>query len=250
MTYRIKTEHFEGPLDLLLSLIEEERLDITRFSLAAVADQYLEYMSSQSSITLENMAQFLAVASRLILIKSKALLPLLEFSEEEEEEIRDLEQQLAEYKKFKDIAKMLGESLAAANPSFARESFWGVKSVFYPSPDLDAAKLRDCFRSVLGELPQADKLEEEMIREVITLEERMHHLETTLRERMRASFAEIVASAQDKVEVIVSFLAMLEMVKQRVIHAEQGSIFGDIALEHRVKRDDLKEQDQNPNDAQ
>src|SRR5664280_991792 len=99
--YQIKTEQFEGPMDLLLQMTEEQKLDITRVSLAKTAYQYLQYIANTQNITLEHLADFLSVASRLILIKSKALLPMLEFTEEEEEEIKDLEYQLAQYKKFK-----------------------------------------------------------------------------------------------------------------------------------------------------
>ena len=131
--YNIKIEQFEGPLDLLLQLTEQEKLDITRVSLAQIADQYLQYISQAENITLQNLADFLSVASKLILIKSKALLPLLEFSPEEEEEIKDLEHQLAEYKKFKEAAG--GLNLLLQNPLrfFSRESFVGQGVVCYTS---------------------------------------------------------------------------------------------------------------------
>ena len=90
MGYHFRLDHFEGPLDLLLSLIEREKLDITTVSLAQIADQYLEYLSTEKNVTLENLAAFLSVASRLLLIKSRALLPVLTFTEEEEESVDDL----------------------------------------------------------------------------------------------------------------------------------------------------------------
>ena len=233
MVYNIKIEQFEGPLDLLLQLTEQEKLDITRVSLAQIADQYLQYISQAENITLQNLADFLSVASKLILIKSKALLPLLEFSPEEEEEIKDLEHQLAEYKKFKEAAT--GLNLLLQNPLrfFARESFVGQGVVFYPPASLTSNDLLKAFTKVLGEIPVVEKLEQEMIKEVLTLEEKIVHLQETLRQKVQTSFAELIANATDKVEVVVSFLAMLEMVKQKLIHVEQGELFSEIRLKYK-----------------
>ena len=233
MVYNIKIEQFEGPLDLLLQLTEQEKLDITRVSLAQIADQYLQYISQAENITLQNLADFLSVASKLILIKSKALLPLLEFSPEEEEEIKDLEHQLAEYKKFKEAAG--GLNLLLQNPLrfFARESFLGQGVVFYPPEKITSEDLRKAFSKVLGEIPVVEKLEQEMIKEVLTLEEKIVHLQETLRQKVQTSFAELIANATDKVEVVVSFLAMMEMVKQKLIHVEQGELFSEIRLKYK-----------------
>lgn len=233
MTYHIKLEQFEGPLDLLLQLTEQEKLDITRVSLAQIADQYLEYIAQAQDISLAHLSDFLTVASRLILIKSKALLPMLEFTEEEEEEIKDLEHQLAEYKKFKDAAKNLAEIFDSKNISFSREGFLGLGNVFYPPENICAEDLQKAFNKVLGEIIVQEKLEEKMVQEVLTLEDKILHLQETLRQRATASFSELVANATGKVEVVVSFLAMLELVKQRLIHVEQGELFSEIHLKHK-----------------
>lgn len=233
MVYQIKTEQFEGPLDLLLQLTEQEKLDITRVSLAQIADQYLEYVSKSEDITLGHLADFLSVASKLILIKSKALLPMLEFTEEEEEEIRDLEQQLAEYKKFKEISKKLAEIHDSPSRSFSREGFFGLGTMFCPPEKISTEDIKKAFSRVLGEIPLAEKLEEEMIREILTIEDKIAHLQEFLREKVQSSFSEIVSSAKDKVEVIVSFLAMLELVKQKIIHVEQGELFSEIHMKHK-----------------
>jgi segregation and condensation protein A len=231
--YHIKLEQFEGPLDLLLALTEQEKLDITRVSLAKITEQYLDYINKAQHITLEHMAEFLSVAAKLILIKSKALLPLLEFTEEEEEEIRDLEHQLAEYKKFKDAAIEIGKLVENKNFGFTREGFSGLGVVFYPPENIKVVDLRSAFAKVLGEIPILEKIEEEMIREVLTLEDRIVHLQNTLREKVQTSFAELVAHTQDRVEIVVSFLAMLEMVKQKLIHVEQGELFSEIKMRHK-----------------
>lgn len=233
MSYNIKLEQFEGPLDLLLQLTEQEKLDITRVSLAQISDQYLEFIANAKNITLAHLADFLSVASKLILIKSKALLPLLEFTEEEEEEIKDLEHQLAEYKKFKDASLKLGEIFNGPDALFSREGFLGVEKVFYPPENIVAEDLGKIFNKVLGEIPVAEKLEEESVKEVLTLEDKITHLQDTLRQRVEASFSEIISTARDKVEIVVSFLAMLELVKQRMIHVEQDGLFSEINLKHK-----------------
>lgn len=234
--YKIKTEHFEGPLDLLLQLTEEQKLDITRVSLAKIADEYLEYIASAENITLEHLSDFLSVASRLILIKSKALLPTLELTEEEEEEISDLEHQLAEYKKFKEAAKKTAELFSRSQAAFSREGFLGQSVVFFPPENFGAEDLKKTFSKILGEIPLIEKLEEEMVREVLTLEEKIEHLQSTLKERAETSFSELIKNAKDKIEVVVSFLAMLEMVKQRIIHVEQGDLFSEIRLKHKEQK--------------
>ncbi len=233
MLYNIKLEQFEGPLDLLLQLTEQEKLDITRVSLAKITDQYLEYISSAKDVSLSHLADFLNIATRLILIKSKALLPLLQFTEEEEEEIKDLEHQLAEYKKFKDAAKNLEIIFQSPAASFSREGFLGLSVVFYPPKDITSQDLAKAFNRVLGEIPVAEKLDEDIVKEVLTLEDRIVHLQETLRVRVQSSFSQLVADAKDKVEIVVSFLAMLELVKQRIIHVEQGELFSEISLKHK-----------------
>lgn len=235
--YKIKLDQFEGPLDLLLSLIEEQKLDVTRLSLAKVADQYLQHISSQKDITLENLADFLTIASKLILIKSKALLPVLELSNEEEAEIKDLEQQLAEYKKFKDISHRIGKMFSSPRQSFSRESFLGTRIFFCPPPNINLFDLKKAFQKILSEIPAFEKLEEEMVKEVITLEEKIAHLQNMLQKKIETNFSEIVGNAKDKIDVIVSFLAMLELVKQRIINVEQNGLFNEIKLKRAINAD-------------
>lgn len=234
-----KLEKFEGPLELLLSLIEEEKMSITELSLAHVADQYLEYIKNNASIQLENLADFLTVASRLILIKSRALLPTLQFTEEEEEEMQDLAKQLEEYKKFKEASIQIGKMSAAGRISYSREGYFGIKNIFYPPEGINVFDLKKYFQGVLAEIPIVEKLEEEFVREVITLEEKINELQDVLRQRVEMSFADISAGSGDKAGVIISFLAMLEMVKQRIIDAEQGELFKEIKVRSRLRSHSL-----------
>jgi segregation and condensation protein A len=236
MEYHIQLEQFEGPLPLLLTLIEREKLDITRLSLARIADQYLEYVSREEHITLDNLARFLSIAARLILIKSKALLPILAFTEEEEGEIGDLEAELRRYKRFKEAAKRLGMIISEGHTLMTRESSLESIPIFLPPKNISKDDLANYFRSVIGNLPSMEILEEKRVAEIVTLEEKISLLQESIRDRVQKSFSEIITLATDRVHVIVSFLALLELVKQRIIRAEQGELFGDIHFRHTTEK--------------
>lgn len=217
-------------MELLLELIEKEKMDITELNMAKVADQYLEYIRGSQNIQLENLAEFLSVASRLILIKSRSLLPMLEFTEEEEAEIKDLAYQLEEYKKFKDASVALGKIAEKRNICYSRESYQGIKSFFCAPDNFNVYDFKKYFQLVLAEIPLIEKLQEELVTEVITLEQKINELENVLREKIQTSFSQLVESAENKVDVIISFLAMLEMVKQKLVEVEQGELFSEIKL--------------------
>lgn len=234
VSYHFKLEKFEGPLDLLLELIEKEELKITELSLAKVADEYLEYIKKNDNIHLGSLSDFLSVASKLILIKSRALLPVLKFTDEEEEDIQDLARQLEEYKKFKEAAQGIGKMAVLGRIAYSREGYAGVKSFFYPPEKLNIFDLRKNFQAVLAEIPIIERLEEEYVREVITLEQKINDLQNMLRKKVETCFSEVASCAKDKIDVIISFLAMLEMVKQRIIEVEQGELFQEIKMKSAV----------------
>lgn len=228
--FNVRLEKFEGPLDLLLKLIEEQRLDITRLNLAKVADDYLEYIRANESISLENLAEFVNVASRIILIKSQSLLPTLEITAEEEKEIVDLERQLKEYQKFKAAAEKIADIKAKKTFSFSRDYLLGV-AVSYSAPkNVNIFDLKKALLKVIAEIVLPEKIPEESVREIITLEDKIEELKNSLQQRVETSFQELSGSARDKIEIIVAFLAMLEMVKQRIIDVEQRGLFDDIKI--------------------
>ncbi len=228
--YNIKIKQFEGPLELLAELISKEELNITIISLAQVTDQYLDYLEKSEDINLSNLAEFLTVASKLILIKSKSLLPLLVLSEEEEEEIVDLEKQLMEYKKFKDASLEIGKIMESKEYSVSRESFLNLEPVFSPPSDVGVNELFDIYEGILSEIPVIEDIEEERVREVVSLKDKIDNLRKFLKNKIETSFRELIGESKDKVEVIVSFLAMLEMAKQRIVVVEQKGMFNDIKL--------------------
>ncbi|MEI6650652.1 MAG: segregation/condensation protein A [Candidatus Moraniibacteriota bacterium] len=230
MPCHIRITLFEGPLELLLALIEDRKLDVTRVSLAEVADQYLAFLSAERDrIDLANLASFLVIASRLILIKSKMLLPVLEFTDEEEEAIEDLEIRLAEYRKFREASLGLARLFERGSRSFPREKFLGAPETFSPPKGLTVDVLARQFENLLGAIPSKERIIEETIEEVMSLEERIATLQDSLRVRAQMTFREL-AAAGNRMEVIVSFLAVLELVKQRFVVADQGDAFGDIRI--------------------
>lgn len=231
MTYAVRLEQFEGPLELLLTLIEKEKLDITRVSLAQVADQYLEYLKQESQLPLASLSQFLSIAARLILLKSRALLPLLEFTDEEEESLVDLEWQLKEYRRYREASVELGKLFERRNVAYPRERSLSMSTtLFFPPENLVAQDLQAAFLSVLGEIPLFEELEETELKHVIRLEEKMALFRETLAERLETSFRSMIQASQDRTEVVVSFLALLQLIKERFIAVEQREHFGDITI--------------------
>lgn len=229
----IKLQQFEGPLALLVKLIDEAKLDITQLSLAKVADQYISHLKALAAINPEEVADFLVVASRLLLIKAKALLPYL--LPEEERQIEDFEKQLRMYKEFLEASKQIEKMVAGKKFMFAREfnrkALLSNLKMFAPPLGLTKGKMADIFRDILGHLaPLIEPLQESILQMSISLEEKIKMIETAVIAKIRSRFSEIIAKAESKVEVIVSFLAMLELMKQRTINADQSGLFEEIEI--------------------
>jgi segregation and condensation protein A len=238
MSYIVKACHwksqkklFEGPLDLLLELIEKEKLEITDVALAHVADQFLDYLeNSKENITPEHLADFLLVAGKLILIKSKAILPMLELEKEEEEDIEELKARLVEYKRFKKILKEIKKLEKDGKMFFSRKSYLGIETVFCPPENILVSDLANAFEDVVGRMPDTSSLQRETIKEIISIQDRIEHLKQSLARRMEVTFEEMTADTKSKVEVVVTFLAMLELVRKNVLVVEQTEIFGEIKM--------------------
>lgn len=237
VNYHIKTEQFEGPLDLLLTLIEKRKLHISDFSLASVADDYIAKIRSFETFPTGDVANFLLVASTLVLIKSKAILPELDLSGEEEENIDDLKRRLALLELFRklsgDIRARYGKEII-----FERSERPEVIPVFAPEARLTIPELASRIGAVLSALPKKVVLPKAVIRKVISLEEMMDRLATRVTRALKTSFKHFASYEKNapvhqekKIEIIVSFLAMLELVKQGVVHVSQSERHGDIDIE-------------------
>ncbi|MEA3398132.1 MAG: segregation/condensation protein A [Patescibacteria group bacterium] len=229
---RFKIEKFEGPLGLLLQLIEKEEMDITQISLAKIADQYVDYIRDSDCISPEEMADFLVVAAKLLLIKSKALLPYL--YPEEEEEIEELEQQLRMYKEFlkaaKQIDKLIGKKKFMFAREFNRKAVLSNINLFSPPKKLAAAGMWMVFSDLLARVKPPEVLKEETLDRKINIEDKILDIQKILIERIKVSFSRIMAGAQNKTEIIVSFLAVLELMRQREIVLKQDNLFDDILI--------------------
>lgn len=230
LAYTVKQGEFEGPLGLLLDLIEREKLNINEVSLAGVADEYLRFVKNMPAVDKEELAEFLVVAAQLILIKSRSLLPGLKVSDEEEVSIEELQRRLEEYKRLKELSKELRKMAEAKTHIFSREYYADMPAVFYPPPKISLPILRKIFEEILNAIPKIEKLVEEKIKRIITLEEKIRDLRDILKEKIERTFSEITKTAADKVEIIVSFLAILEMARESFLSLEQDKLFGEIKI--------------------
>jgi len=229
----VKLEKFEGPLSLLLKIIEAEKMDIAEISLAKIADQYVEFIRNTSDIDPDSMADFLLVAAKLLYIKSKILLPYL--FQEEEEDGDDLERQLRMYREFLEAMKKIEARLAEKHFMFAptERKMWkmiGAEEQFFAPPKkINKEEVAAIFKEFLVS-KKIVKIEEEIIHHKVNIEEKIHGIREALLLRINLSFREFLAKAESKTEVIVSFLAVLELMKQKSISVEQGELFAEILI--------------------
>ncbi len=237
--YEVRLDQFSGPLEKLLELIEEKKLEVTQVSLAAVTADFIKYVESLGEhIQPVILADFVVVASRLLLIKSKTLLPSLELTEEEKGDIIDLELRLRLYQEFKVAAGHIKGMWEKNRQAHSRPllSSLGEKSFFYPPKGVDAARMQQAMNSLFtvlqGLLPESKKIKIT----VVSLQDKIVELTTRLSEAAEHNFKGLSGS-KNRNEIIVLFLAVLHMLANRLMHAEQGDTFGDIKL----KRSEQKE---------
>ena len=229
---KIRLEKFEGPMSLLLKLIEQEEMDITQVSLANVANQFVEYIRQKGAVNPEEMADFLVVAAKLLLIKSKALLPYL--YPEEEVEIEELEYQLRMYKEFlaaaKEVQAMLGKKKFMFPREFNRKAVLSGLNIFSPPKKLTKGGMKEVMADIIGRIKPAEILEEDILEYKINIEDKIMNIQNMLLDRIKVSFNKVMETAENKTEIIVSFLAILELMRQREIVLEQEDLFGEITI--------------------
>jgi segregation and condensation protein A len=230
---KIKIQQFEGPLDLLLKLIEDQELDITEISLAHVTEQFLQYMRSLADLRPQELADWLVVAAKLLVIKSKALMPMLSLPEEDEEEAADLAWQLYQYKKYKESAKALDQLQKKGLQGFSRGMSFLQKIVFFPDPAVNPATLRDTMLHLAKNLEVFQEVPRKVLEEVVTISEKIDQLQKLLSEKIQMKLKDLLENSKSKTEIIVTFLALLELVKQRLLTVDQEAIFSDIVIKRR-----------------
>ena len=242
--YEVSLSKFTGPLDLLLSLIEEKKMAIGEISLAQVTDQFLEYLKkiagNMSNEYQRILADFLVVASRLILIKSRSLLPNLVLSAEEEEDIKDLKARLKTYQEIKILAKMFGKWAKNRSSYFSREYFLNIpniygkpsRTIFYPPKNITADDLGRTYELFLKTLPQIEKLEEQGLVRIMTLEKKIEELMGRVSTAAETSFNEISGSTskEEKINIVLAFIAILMLFRKKILEVSQDKLFGKIIV--------------------
>jgi len=230
--FQVKVGLFEGPFDLLLNLIEEKKLHISDVSLANIADEFIRFVQSQGTFPADQAASFILTAATLLLLKSKALLPTFKLTQDEEEDVKDLEHRLNLYKIFRDIARELGNLKG-------RMYFGGLRRdnepLFAPAPDMTVEGLYSALNDALKQAPIPEKRVETRVAPVVSLEEMMVRLGERVEKALSTTFKDFVGSPEDKREIVVGFLAVLELVKRGMLMAEQMGQYGDIQLEYAAK---------------
>lgn len=234
--YQVALPVFEGPLDLLLHLIERQELDITEVSLAQVTNQYLEYLARISERNPEDLADFLVVAAKLLLIKSRVLLPQPPAPplSDDEEAGDDLVRQLIEYKRFKEIAGWLREVEEQGQQAYVRLPGLPPVERVVDLGDVSLDDLLVAVRQALEVKPPRPTVDGAVSPINISIADQMALIERRTAGGRRASFRRLLEDARSRIEIIVTLLALLEMVKQLRVRMRQDRRFGDILIERRV----------------
>ena len=226
--FSVKTPAYEGPLELLLDLIESRKLLVNDISLASVTDEYVAHIRGQATFPMEAVAHFIQIAATLILIKSKSLIPDLTLTEEEEADIHDLEERLRVYEKVREAARALSQMFG--RKVLLPRGEQSPEAVFAPSEDLTKDALASALAEAISAMEKKEKLPEARIRPMVTIEEMMDRLAKRVQSSINLSFKEFSAGTKDRIEVIVSFLALLELVKQGAVEISQRETFADIHI--------------------
>lgn len=242
--YQVKTQQFSGPLDKLLQLIEEKHLEITQISLADVTADFLRYIKSltnaeegrtnaeKSGVSPHVLADFLVVAAKMVLIKSKVLLPMLELTQEEEGEILDLESRLKIYREFKTAAEHIKNLWEKNKISYSRPLFLslGEQAVFYPPGKLTAGDLTKAVMNLAAVLQALIPEEQKIKKSILSIEQKIEELLNRFKDAGTHTLWTLT-DKKSREEVIVLFLAILHLLKDKVIKVEQKEHFSDIVFE-------------------
>jgi len=232
--YAIKLDIFEGPLDLLLYLIKKNEIDIYNIPVALITEQYLQYLKMIKSLNLDLAGEYLVMASTLIHIKSKMLLPEPEEPEEEEEDPRaELVRQLLEYQTFKEAATNLGKRPILERDVFTRAAFLPEETEKSTTAEeelieVSIFELIEAFHSLVSRMDKKELLEIDL--EKMSLTDIINDIMERLSNEKNLTFAELLGEKKERWRIIYTFLALLELVKLRMVKAYQTSAFGAIRI--------------------
>ena len=233
--YEVRTEQFKGPLEKLLELIEGEKMEITQLNLGLVTDDFLKYLKSikresaeRTEEELRLLADFIVIASRLILIKSKALLPSLELTIEEEQDIKELEKRLKLYQQLKPAMALIKKLYAGKNLSASRPFFANRPVVFNPSQNISIENLNKTMKAIF-EAVKLLSLETQTIEiSLIKLEEKIEEIMLKIQDGIK-NFGHLIKEKSKK-EIIVMFLALLHLLREQTVEVEQAEGFSEIVI--------------------
>ncbi|HEY4490308.1 MAG TPA: segregation/condensation protein A [Candidatus Paceibacterota bacterium] len=240
--FKVKIATFEGPLDLLLSLIEKRKLHINDVSLSKVADDFINHIRKFENFPMNETSNFILIASTLLLIKSKSLLPNMVLSAEEEENIEDLEIRLRLYRKFKELSKAI-LNLSESGRIYLRESDFQRPVVFSPDRDINVRNLTSICKELINNFPKDSVLPKAEVRKILSLEEMIQKMTEKISSNLKMNFSEFTKnhirdigvkskkSRDIKINIIVSFLALLELIKRELIVASQDKPSEEIEIE-------------------
>lgn len=237
--YTVKLQDFEGPLDLLLFFIKRDELDIYNIPISKIAKEFFDYIYYMESLDLEVAGEFLVMAAELMQIKVKLLLPPERGKEEEVDPRSNLIKRLIEYKRFKEISGTLNDLADEQSKIFPR-GYRDEDDKIMPEEE-DGDLLRDVtlfdmiatFRFAFERMPKS--FVHEIIRIHVTIDEQLKFIEDFFSKRQHATFKELTSEMEEKIKVIVTFLALLDLIRSKRIKAEQYEPFGDLALMRAVE---------------
>src|ERR1044071_1687379 len=233
--YKVKLEIFEGPLDLLLYLIKQEEIDIYEMSLERITGQYLEYLQAFKELNIDVAGEFIVMAANLIYLKSRNLLPVDQQSPDEdaaEDDPRwDLIRQLIEYKKFKEAASQLHLRALEQEQVFARTGTGSDLPLLAPLPlgEVGIFQLINAFQTVIKRVEAREDLRE-IFGEHFTVSDKIEWILQRVADGVPLRFSELFASLASRVEIVVTFLALLELIRLRQVRASQTNPFDEIEL--------------------
>ena len=245
MAYRVRLDVFEGPLDLLLHLVKKNEVDLSDLPVATITDQYISYIDLLQQLDLDRAGEYLVMAATLLHLKSRLLLPSEEVVDEEsgEDPRAELARQLLEYQRFREAAEMLDRNSMLGRDVFTRvplrnEAIDGqdvVRDVMDEIYDVSLGDLLDALQEVLKNAEPG--IVHQVLLEQVSLRERVHLVLDLLRERTQVAFTDLFSTDISRLQILVTFLAALELVRTRIIDINQDERFGPIMLTLAVSAD-------------
>lgn len=229
--YTVKFAAFEGPLELLLELIEREELAISDISLARITDEFLAHLSRFQEREPAHLADFLVIAAKLILIKSKTLLPSFAVTQEEEADITQLKEKLKYYQKVRQASRIIASLIGRKKSAYHRSSSLKFVAVFLPPEGVSGETLKDHYAAaVRRESAETEKYETHEMSVTVSFEEKIKDIKARLARNLEQNFSAMY-DAHAKIQIIIAFLAILELIKQSFLQAQQHELFGEIRLQ-------------------